>query len=218
MAKSIRKSSSGVKPQRILKAVMAKVPEHGWTDAAYEEGLKAARITRAEAGRLMVNDIRDVIQLFGEETDRVMEMRIKAHRGFARLRTREKVAFAFRARLEFWTPHKDTVRRMMFWYAMPLHAPDGLKRLYKTVDLIWVAAGDTSDDYNFYTKRLLLAAVVKATTLFWFSDETEGHEATWAFLDRRLNDVIRAGKAISLAKEWKPSELAEMVRGKLKKR
>jgi ubiquinone biosynthesis protein COQ9 len=214
MAKSTRKTVSGAKPEHILRAILAKVPEFGWTDAAYEAGLKAARIAHAEADKRGLSNIRDVIQLFGDETDRAMETRIKANRGFSRLRVREKVAFAVRARLEFWALHKDAVKRLMFWYAMPLHAPEALKRLYKTVDAIWVAAGDTSEDYNFYTKRLLLAAVIKATVLFWLSDESEDHEATWAFLDRRINDVVRAGKAISLAKEWEFSEIVDVVRTK----
>ena len=78
--------------------------------------------------------------------------------------------------------------------ALPLNAPLGLKLLYRTVDAIWYAAGDTSADFNFYTKRATLAGVFSSTLLYWLNDRSEGNEATWAFLDRRIDDVMRFEK------------------------
>ena len=70
------------------------------------------------------------------------------------------------------------------------------KCLYRTVDAIWYAAGDTSTDYNFYTKRGLLAGVYSSTVLYWLNDDSEGAVATWAFLDRRIADVMKVPKLI----------------------
>jgi ubiquinone biosynthesis protein COQ9 len=67
------------------------------------------------------------------------------------------------------------------------------------VDAIWHAAGDTSTDYNFYTKRMLLAGVYSATLLFWLNDESEDFAATWAFLDRRIGEVVRIGGSLGRA-------------------
>jgi ubiquinone biosynthesis protein COQ9 len=162
----------------------------------------------------MPNGIRDVIELFGTETDEAMQARIKGERGFARLRVRDKIAFAVRARLEHLTPQREAVRRLMMWYALPLNLPQGLKRIATTADLMWQAAGDTSTDYNFYTKRLLLGAVLKTTMLFWLDDETPGCRATWDFLDRRISEVLKVGKSISLLKEFTPGEVVDFVRRK----
>jgi len=49
------------------------------------------------------------------------------------------------------------------------------------VDAIWRAVGDTSADFNFYTKRALLAGVYTATMLHWFADPSEGAKDTWTF-------------------------------------
>jgi ubiquinone biosynthesis protein COQ9 len=70
----------------------------------------------------------------------------------------------------------------------------GLILLYRTVDAIWYAAGDRSTDFNFYTKRGLLAAVHAATTLYWLDDRSEGGADTAAFLDRRLTEVMAIPK------------------------
>ena len=74
---------------------------------------------------------------------------------------------------------------------MPLNAALGLKLLYRTVDAMWYAAGDTSTDFNFYTKRATLAGVYSSTLLYWLNDRSPGSEATWSFLDRRIDDVMK---------------------------
>ena len=61
----------------------------------------------------------------------------------------------------------------------------------QTVDKIWRAAGDRSTDFNFYTKRMLLGAVYTSTLLFWLDDSSYDNSATWKFLDRRINDVMK---------------------------
>jgi ubiquinone biosynthesis protein COQ9 len=202
---------------RILQAILAQVPFDGWTDAAYARGIKQAGLTRGEADLLFPQGMRDVIELFGVMADDAMQERIAGEPGFARMRMRDKITFAVRARLESWQPHREAVRRMMYWYALPFNLPLGIKRLYHTVDLMWRAAGDTSTDFNFYTKRTLLAGVLKATILFWLDDETPDCEATWEFLDRRIGDIMKFGKTISLMKEWKPAEVVEMVKSRLKR-
>jgi ubiquinone biosynthesis protein COQ9 len=62
------------------------------------------------------------------------------------------------------------------------------------VDLIWRRAGDKAVDFNFYSKRALLAAVLSSTTLCWLDDKSENHTKTWEFLDRRISDVMRIPK------------------------
>ena len=53
------------------------------------------------------------------------------------------------------------------------------------------ALGDTSDDVNWYTKRLSLSGVISSTVLYWLGDTSDGPPKTWAFLDRRIGDVMR---------------------------
>ena len=66
--------------------------------------------------------------------------------------------------------------------------------LNATVDTIWRACGDTSTDFNFYSKRIILAGVFSTTLLYWLSDESEDYADTWRFLDRRIKDVMKIEK------------------------
>jgi ubiquinone biosynthesis protein COQ9 len=203
--------------QTILQATLREVPFDGWTDAAYAHALKRAGIERGEADLLLPAGIRDVIELFGAMADAAMAKAIAAEPGFRHFKIREKIAFAVRARLEALTPHREAMRRMMYWYALPTHVPLGLRRLYKTVDLMWRAAGDTATDFNFYTRRALLAGVLKTTILFWLDDETPGCRASWEFLDRRIGEVLKIGKTISLMKEWRPADIVDMLRTRMRR-
>jgi ubiquinone biosynthesis protein COQ9 len=56
---------------------------------------------------------------------------------------------------------------------------------------MWAAAGDTSADFSWYTRRATLAGVYGATLAFWMQDDTPGFPATRAFLDRRLADLAK---------------------------
>ena len=94
-------------------------------------------------------------------------------------------------RLEQAAPYKEVVRRtlagnrsMQSWH---------LSFYIKQVDEMWRAAGDTSTDYNFYTKRAILSAVYSATLLA-FVDNTADLAKTEAFLDGRLADVAKLPK------------------------
>ena len=99
------------------------------------------------------------------------------------------------------TLHREAVRRGLSLLALPQYAPVATRLLYRTVDAMWYAAGDTSTDYNFYSKRALLAGVYSATLLYWLNDKSDGFEATWAFLDRRVANVLQVPKLMNRASQ-----------------
>ena len=59
---------------------------------------------------------------------------------------------------------------------------------------MWRLAGDTATDFNHYTKRATLGAVYGSTLLVWLDDGSDGWSETAAFLDRRIDDVMRFEK------------------------
>ena len=113
----------------------------------------------------------------------------------ARLPIRRRVAKLVRARLELLGPHREAVRRAILAQSLPGNLWSGSKQLWRSVDAIWRAVGLPADTgFSWWSRRATLATVVVATTLFWLDDQSDGHEASWAFLDRRIEDVMRFGK------------------------
>ena len=113
------------------------------------------------------------------------------------LKLRQKVALAIRLRLAANAPHREAIRRALSILALPIHAPLAAKLVYRTVDAVWYAIGDRSTDYNFYTKRGLLAGVYSSTLLYWLNDKSPENSATWDFLDRRIADVMKIPQAMA---------------------
>ena len=79
--------------------------------------------------------------------------------------------------------------------AMPQNVARAAKLGWRSVDAIWRLAGDTATDYNHYTKRTILLGVYGATVTVFLNDESEGHADTRAFLDRRIDGIMRFEKA-----------------------
>ncbi len=63
------------------------------------------------------------------------------------------------------------------------------KQLYKSVDQIWFIAGDTSTDFNFYTKRLILAGIYIKIILFFFNNNNQNTLEN--ILDKNLKRVSK---------------------------
>ena len=91
-------------------------------------------------------------------------------------------------------PHKEALRRALAILAMPQNAMAGAKLAWRAADRMWRIAGDTSTDFNHYSKRGILSALYTSTMLVFLDDDSEGMAGTRGFLDRRIDDVMRFEK------------------------
>jgi ubiquinone biosynthesis protein COQ9 len=174
----------------ILAKALDHVPFDGWTERTLRQGAEEAGFDDAMVRLAFPRGGADAIEFWSTETDRAMAAAL-AEQNIADLKVRERIAAAVRWRLETLAPHREAVRRSLSYLSQPQHAGLGLRCLYRTVDEMWHAAGDTATDFNFYTKRGLLAGVYTSTMLFWLDDDSADHAATWPFLDRRIADALR---------------------------
>ena len=179
----------------ILEAALAHVPFEGWTLGALKAGAADAGYDAAQALNAFPNGVLEAIDHHSRLADARM-MAAMEGADLASMRTRERVAFAIRARLEANAAHREAIRRALAILALPTNVGVSLAALYRTVDAIWYGAGDTAVDFNFYTKRGLLAGVYMATLLHWLDDSSDGQERTWAFLERRLDEVLKVPRLL----------------------
>lgn len=187
--------STGVSARKdaLLLALLPNVPFDGWTNGAMRAAAVRVGIDAAELAMLFPHGPRDAAAWFSHWADRQTSEVLKRRR-IGSLKIRERIATGVSTRLEILLPHREAVRRALSLLASPTNLPLAAKLLYDTVDTIWHAAGDRSTDFNFYTKRGLLAGVYAATTLYWLDDRSEDAQATAAFLDRRLAEVLAIPK------------------------
>jgi ubiquinone biosynthesis protein COQ9 len=178
---------------RLLEAALPNVLFDGWSLVALRAGAQALELPEAEIVRLFPDGGREAALWLDDWADRRMLEALQAI-DLPSLKIRERVATAVRARLVALEPHREAVRQAISLKASPWGAAKAAEIVYRTVDAIWYAAGDNATDFNFYTKRALLAAAYGPTVLYWLNDSSEGSADTFAFLDRRLSEILQIPK------------------------
>lgn len=173
----------------LLEAALAHVAFDGWSEATFRAAAEDAGIPLTTARMALPRGAVDLALAFHTQGDALMSARLEAE-DLSEMRFRDRIAAAVRFRLEA-VEDKEAVRRGTTLFALPVHAADGAKAIWGTCDKIWTALGDTSEDVNWYTKRATLSGVYGATVLFWLGDDSHDNAATWEFLDRRIDDVMR---------------------------
>lgn len=198
-ARSSAKSSAAadVRPALLL-AALPDVAFDGWHENLLTDAARRAGIDAEAAEDAFPDGTRGLALYFSEWADQEMRKKL-AREKLADMRVRDRVARGVEIRLEILTPWKAAVSSALSYLGTP---PGGLllpAHVWRTADIIWQAAGDTSTDYNRYTKRFLLSGVITATILYWLGDDSDEHADTRAFLSRRIDNVLKVGKATGTA-------------------
>jgi ubiquinone biosynthesis protein COQ9 len=173
----------------------------GWTRQAVDSAAQQLGIDPVQARLAMPKTQAAMIDLYIQEVDRGLEAWFTPKR-LGALKIREKIRALIWRRLEIMGPAREAVRRGLAILAMPQNLPLALRISWRTADLMWRIAGDTSTDFNHYTKRITLGAVYGSTLLVWLDDQSEGWTETAAFLDRRIDDVMKFEK---MKAQWRGS-------------
>lgn len=191
---------------QLLDAALAHIPFDGWTIGALELGAADIGLDRLAVVRAFPGGSTDMIRFHSARTDARM-LEILADQDLSEMRVRDRITTGVRVRLELLAAEREAIRCALSFLAMPQNTVLALRCLYKTVDSIWHAAGDTATDWNFYSKRGLLAAVYSTTLLYWLDDKSDEFTETWTFLDRRISNVLKVPKAVARCREMVPSPL-----------
>jgi ubiquinone biosynthesis protein COQ9 len=175
----------------ILAAAMAHAPFDGWSDVTLQAALADSGVAFGLGQALFPRGGIDLAVAYHRRGDQAMRDAYAAT-DLAALRIRDRITLAVRLRLQ--AADKELVRRGSALFSLPHHAAEGAGLIWATADAIWLALGDTSTDVNWYSKRATLSAVYGSTVLFWLGDTSESDQATWEFLDRRIENVMQFEK------------------------
>ncbi|WP_209346840.1 COQ9 family protein [Pontixanthobacter sp. CEM42] len=165
----------------------------GWSDdaivaAAMEKGADPDVARLALPGGAM-----DMIAAWIETVDAGMSEALKAE-ALAKMPIRERIRSLVQFRLDAIAGQEEALKRATAIMAMPQNVAKALKLGWNSADLMWRLAGDTATDYNHYTKRTILAGIYTATLAVFADDDSEDKAKTRAFLDRRIEGVMKFEK------------------------
>jgi len=174
---------------RLVAAMQPHVAFDGWTAAALAAAARDTG-TDPDIAALAVPDVTVMLTLWTANANASMA---EAMAGSHNMKVRERIRMALATRLE--QGDREVTRRALTLLAQPQHAALSVRLLWQAADSMWRAAGDTATDYNHYTKRAILSAIYSATLLHWTQDDSEDFTATRAFIERRIDGVMRFEKA-----------------------
>jgi ubiquinone biosynthesis protein COQ9 len=191
--------------EQLRRRLALAVGEHavfdGWSMKAVDAAADQLGIDRAQARLAMPKGRAEMIDVYTQGVDRALEEHFTPER-LAAMKIRARIRALVWKRLEIMAPAREAVRRAAAILAMPHNLPLALRMGWRTADRMWRLAGDTSTDFNHYTKRMTLGGVYASTLLVWLDDDSEGWAETGAFLDRRIDDVMTFEKWKA---EWRGS-------------
>lgn len=177
---------------RLVAAMLPHVPFDGWTAAARDAAADAAGIDR-DIAAMALPDAAAMTDAYIARADAMMTATMIAA-GVETMKIRDRIKLALRTRFEQAGDDREAVRRALVVMAQPANLGLSAQTLWRTADAMWRAAGDTATDFNHYSKRLILGSVYSATLLYWLEDDSDDHAATWAFIDRRIDGIMKFEK------------------------
>jgi ubiquinone biosynthesis protein COQ9 len=178
---------------RLLDATLELAPDMGWTRAALDRAAEKAGLSVGQALLSAPNGVPDVLEAFGKRAARAAGQGVMAADN---QKVRQKVRAGVKGWLAAMDAHKPAVKRAA---ATPANLLTGPRGLWAAADAIWTALGDKSTDYNWYTKRMTLVAVLGSTLTAWLGTDDEAEID--AFLDRRIENVMQFEKLKTQAKD-----------------
>ncbi|GAA0553700.1 ubiquinone biosynthesis protein COQ9 [Rhizomicrobium palustre] len=180
----------------VLDGVLAHAEKDGFTPASLTRVLRE----RGAPDTLFPNGMAGVIAYWSERTDTMLAENLKGA-NLLQLPMRKRIQVAVLARLAILKPHKAAARKAALLLALPQHAGLGAELVWHSADVIWRAAGDLSTDFNYYSKRGILAGVLSSTMIAWFGDDSADQAATITFLEARIDNVMQFEKLKARVKD-----------------
>ncbi len=190
-----KKNQAKIKDQ-LLTTALKHVPFDGWSKLTMQLAAKDIGLDPDATHLYFMNGAIDMVDYFCSRYDG--KMLAKIHKlDLSNMKIRDKIKEAILIRLELFAPIKNVIAKTVGFLSLPWNALYSTKFIWRTCDLIWYeAGGDQSTDFNYYTKRTLLAGVYVSTLMYWLSDNSKSFADTNRFLDDRIENVMQIGKLI----------------------
>lgn len=181
----------------LRRALAPLLPSHaafdGWGDEAIAMAAAELGVPPGRARLCFPGGPIEMIDAWFDAIDLAMARAYPLER-IAKLKIRQRIRDLVLFRIEVINPHREALRRALAILALPQNGLTGPRLAWRAADRMWRIAGDSSTDFNHYSKRTILAGLYSATMLVFLDDSSEDLAITRGFLDRRIDDVMRFEK------------------------
>ena len=159
---------------------------NGWSDEILKEVSKKSNFSYAEILVLFPNGYIELLNMYLNEINNKMTIESKKL-NLIHLKVHQRIRELIILRLNIMSLEKKLISKTYFHLFLPNNFKFSSKALYKSVDQIWFVAKDNSTDFNFYSKRAILAWIYNLVILHFINNDNI--EETINLLDKHLKIV-----------------------------
>ena len=157
---------------KILKFAKSIVAENGLTSKTLNNISKKYDLDIHEINLLFPNGKNDLLQFSLDQLNIELENYCKKL-DLIRLPVHKRIRKILLSKIYIMDKEKKFYKKIFLSLLIPKKNISLPIKLYKSVDQIWFIAGDTSVDFNFYTKRLILAGIYSRVIFFFFNNNNQ---------------------------------------------
>ena len=184
----------------VLKFAKIFVSEKGLTKNSLENISKRYGIDINETELLFPEGNIDLIKFTLEQLNKELEEYCRKI-DLIRLPVHKRIKRVLLSKISIMNKNKLFYRSIFFNLLVPKKNLSLSSQLYNSVDQIWFIAGDSSTDFNFYTKRLILSFIYSRIMLYFFNNNNQ--EELENILDESLQKVSKIPEIKSKLKIFK---------------
>lgn len=189
----MEKKTNKIKDLRfqVLQEAKKHVSNLGWNEKLLLKVQQNLKFQNNEMAVLFSDGYQTILEMYLDEINKKMINESKKI-NLIRLRIHERIRELIIIRLKIMSQNKKIISKTFLFLLLPYNYKISLKTLSKTVDEIWFLSGDNSTDFNFYSKRAILASVYSSVMIHFINNQDL--EKTIIFLDKQLKKVSKIPK------------------------
>jgi len=188
------------KRQVVLRFAKKFVSENGLTKNCLENISKKYGLNTDETDLLFPQGNIDLIKFALEQLNNDLEVYCRQI-DLIRLPIHKRIRKVLLSKISLMNKDKSFYRSIFLNLLIPKKNFSLSSQLYNSVDQLWFIAGDSSTDFNFYTKRLILSGIYSRIILFFFNNNNQ--EELENILDESLKRVSKIPEIKSKLKIFK---------------
>lgn len=194
--------------QKILKEFLKIAQKTTISDEILQKSLKNCQIEEKYQKIIFENGVLSLLEFYIEEIIEKMQQEITKQVDFNNFKIRDKVRFALYNIFEQQNP--KIAAKIQEFYLNPANlcqkqgakpAILAFKNAIKLSDAIWGSIGDSSTDFNYYSKRLILAKIIITTFQYFTKEKDQKITKTKQIIDQEIAKIMKFEKFKAKTKE-----------------
>ena len=186
----MKKNNSNNKIKSIILQKLKKIVSvEGWSEKVLKQLLQNG-VEKSDLVTYFQYDYKELLKYSLEELNKSLEKEINKI-NIINYSLNKRIKKILMLRFNILNNDKEFYKKTFYHLLIPSNNKIMKSSLYKSVDTMWYLAGDNSTDFNFYTKRLILAVIYVNALFVLFNKNFDEVESN---IDRNLKKISKIPK------------------------